>query len=202
MPIQKLTAKYSTSALLMDKEDLPNIHSFAPTELYSTKITLSAIGGLISIVLRLKIYILLMMILPLNEMLTIQTPLLLPIPVMELPPATIMITLLLLITLLLIMRQKLRLLNQHMQKKYLLKHLQPVAMEHQKRKLHWTIMMLSVRPVDSEAHNVKDVTSAVTVTVEGEGKIIADVPVNDEDVKEDDSEDKNSPSLPISWAFD
>jgi hypothetical protein len=54
-------------------------------------------------------------------------------------------------------------------------------------------MMLSVRPVDSEAHNVKDVTSAVTVTVEGEGKIIADVPVNDEDVKEDDSEDKNSP---------
>ena len=202
MPIQKLTAKYSTSALLMDKEDLPNIHSFAPMELYSTKITLSAIGGLISIVLRLKIYILLMMILPLNEMLTIQTPLLLPIPVMELPPATIMITLLLLITLLLIMRQKLRLLNQHMQKKYLLKHLQPVAMEHQKRKLHWTIMMLSVRPVDSEAHNVKDVTSAVTVTVEGEGKIIADVPANDEDVKEDDSEDKNSPSLPISWAFD
>ena len=202
MPIQKLTAKYSTSALLMDKEDLPNIHSFAPMELYSTKITLSAIGGSISIVLRLKIYILLMMILPLNEMLTIQTPLLLPIPVMELPPATIMITLLLLITLLLIMRQKLRLLNQHMQKKYLLKHLQPVAMEHQKRKLHWTIMMLSVRPVDSEAHNVKDVTSAVTVTVEGEGKIIADVPVNDEDVKEDDSEDKNSPSLPISWAFD
>ena len=59
-------------------------------------------------------------------------------------------------------------------------------------------MMLSVRPVDSEAHNVKDVISAVTVTVEGEGKIIADVPVNDEDVKEDDSEDKNSPSLPIS----
>ena len=136
MPIQKLTAKYSTSALLMDKEDLPNIHSFAPMELYSTKITLSAIGGLISIVLRLKIYILLMMILPLSEMLTIQTPLLLPIPVMELPPATIMITLLLQITLLLIMRQKLRLLNQHMQKKYLLKHLQPVAMEHQKRKLH------------------------------------------------------------------
>ena len=89
-----------------------------------------------------------------------------------------------------------------MQKKYLLKHLQPVAMEHQKRKLHWTIMMLSVRPVDSEAHNVKDVTSAVTVTVEGEGKIIADVLVNDEDVKEDDSEDKNAPSLPISWAFD
>ena len=54
-------------------------------------------------------------------------------------------------------------------------------------------MMLSVRPVDSEAHNAKDVTSAVTVTVEGEGKIIADVLVNDEDVKEDDSEDKNSP---------
>jgi hypothetical protein len=104
MPIQKLTAKYSTSALLMDKEGLPNIHSFAPMELYSTKTTLSAIGGSISIVLRLKIYILLMMILPLNEMLTIQTPLLLPIPVMELPPATIMITLLLLITLLLIMR--------------------------------------------------------------------------------------------------
>ena len=202
MPIQKLTAKYSTSALLMDKEDLPNIHSFAPMELYSTKTTLSAIGGSISIVLRLKIYILLMMILPLNEMLTIQTPLLLPIPVMELPPATIMITLLLLITLLLIMRQKLRLLNQHMQKKYLLKHLQPVAMEHQKRKLHWTIMMLSVRPVDSEAHNVKDVTSVVTVTAEVEGKIIADVPANDEDVKEDDSEDKNSPSLPFSWAFD
>jgi len=38
--------------------------------------------------------------------------------------------------------------------------------------------------------------------VEGEGKIIADVQVNDEDVKEDDSEDKNSPSLPFSWAFD
>ena len=203
MPIQKLTAKYSTSALLMDKEDLPNIHSFAPMELYSTKTTLSAIGGSISIVLRLKIYILLMTILPLNVMLTIQMPLLLPIPVMVLPPATIMITLLLLITLLLIMRQKLRLLNQHMQKKYLLKHLQPVAMEHQKRKLHWTIMMLSVRPVDSEVtHNVKDVTSVVTVTAEVEGKIIADVPANDEDVKEDDSEDKNSPSLPFSWAFD
>ena len=202
MPIQKLTAKYSTSALLMDKEDLPNIHSFAPMELYSTKTTLSAIGGSISIVLRLKIYILLMTILPLNVMLTIQMPLLLPIPVMVLPPATIMITLLLLTTLLLIMRQKLRLLNQHMQKKYLLKHLQPVAMEHQKRKLHWTIMMLSVRPVDSEAHNVKDVTSVVTVTAEVEGKIIADVPANDEDVKEDDSEDKNSPSLPFSWAFD
>ena len=59
-------------------------------------------------------------------------------------------------------------------------------------------MMLSVRPVDSEAHNVKDVTSAVTVTGEVEGKIIADVLVNDEDVKEDDSEDKNSPSLPFS----
>ena len=203
MPIQKLTAKYSTSALLMDKEDLPNIHSFAPMELYSTKTTLSAIGGSISIVLRLKIYILLMTILPLNVMLTIQMPLLLPIPVMVLPPATIMITLLLLTTLLLIMRQKLRLLNQHMQKKYLLKHLQPVAMEHQKRKLHWTIMMLSVRPVDSEVtHNVKDVTSVVTVTAEVEGKIIADVPANDEDVKEDDSEDKNSPSLPFSWAFD
>ena len=202
MPIQKLTAKYSTSALLMDKEDLPNILSFAPMELYSTKTTLSAIGGSISIVLRLKIYILLMTILPLNVMLTIQMPLLLPIPVMVLPPATIMITLLLLITLLLIMRQKLRLLNQHMQKKYLLKHLQPAAMEHQKRKLHWTIMMLSVRPVDSEAHNVKDVTSVVTVTAEVEGKIIADVPANDEDVKEDDSEDKNSPLLPFSWAFD
>jgi hypothetical protein len=38
-------------------------------------------------------------------------------------------------------------------------------------------MMLSVRPVDSEAHNVKDVTSVVTtVTAEDEGKIIADVP--------------------------
>jgi len=172
-------------------------------ELYSTKTTLSAIGGSISIVLRLKIYIPLMTILPLNVMLTIQMPLLLPIPVMVLPPATIMITLLLLTTLLLIMRQKLRLLNQHMQKKYLLKHLQPVAMEHQKRKLHWTIMMLSVRPVDSEVtHNVKDVTSVVTVTAEVEGKIIADVPANDEDVKEDDSEDKNSPSLPFSWAFD
>ena len=136
MPIQKLTAKYSTSALLMDKEDLPNIHSFAPMEQYSIKITLSAIGGSISIVLRLKIYILLMTILPLNEMLTIQTPLLLPIPVMELPPATIMITPRLLITLLLIMRHQLRLLNQHMQKKYLPKHLQQVVMEHQKRKLH------------------------------------------------------------------
>ena len=141
MPIQKLTAKYSTSALLMDKEDLPNIHSFAPMEQYSIKITLSAIGGSISIVLRLKIYILLMTILPLNEMLTIQTPPLLPIQVMELPPATIMITprlliTLLLITLLLIMRYQLRLLNQHMQKKYLPKHLQQVVMEHQKRKLH------------------------------------------------------------------
>ena len=60
-------------------------------------------------------------------------------------------------------------------------------------------MMLSVRPVDSEVtHNVKDVTSVVTVTAEVEGKIIADVPANDEDVKEDDSEDKNSPSLPFS----
>jgi hypothetical protein len=61
-------------------------------------------------------------------------------------------------------------------------------------------MMLSVRPVDSEVtHNVKDVTSVVTtVTGEDEGKIIADVPVNDEDVKDDDSEDKNSPSLPFS----
>ena len=59
--------------------------------------------------------------------------------------------------------------------------------------------MLSVRPVDSEVtHNVKDVTSVVTVTAEVEGKIIADVPANDEDVKEDDSEDKNSPSLPFS----
>ena len=86
--------------------------------------------------LRLKIYILLMTILPLNEMLTIQTPPLLPIQVMELPPATIMITPRLLITLLLIMRHQLRLLNQHMQKKYLPKHLQQVVMEHQKRKLH------------------------------------------------------------------
>merc|ERR1719328_1084526 len=50
MPIPKLTAKHSTSAQLMDKEAFPSTHSFAPTELSSTKTTSSAIGGLTSIV--------------------------------------------------------------------------------------------------------------------------------------------------------
>ena len=57
MPIQKLTAKYSTSVLLMDKGDLLNILSSAPTEPYSTKTTSFVIGGLTLIVLKLKTFI-------------------------------------------------------------------------------------------------------------------------------------------------
>ena len=57
MPTPKLTAKYSIFVLLMDKEDLPNTLSFAPTEPYSTKTTSFVIGGSILIVLKPKIFI-------------------------------------------------------------------------------------------------------------------------------------------------
>ena len=63
MPIPKLTAKHSTSAQLMDKEDFPNTHSFAQMELFSTKTTSSAIGGLTSIVPLLRNFTPLMKIL-------------------------------------------------------------------------------------------------------------------------------------------
>ena len=56
MPIQKLTAKYSTSVLLMDKGDLLNILSSALTEPYSTKTTSFVIGGLTLIAPRPKAY--------------------------------------------------------------------------------------------------------------------------------------------------
>lgn len=191
MLIPKLTAKYSTSVPLMDKEVLPNILSSAPTELFSTKTTLSVIGGSTLIALKLKIFILLMKILPLNVKQTLKLVLLMnhnldmellhllttTMPLMPLP-----------IT---IMLPQLKLQYQLTQLKKKLPHQLRVDMHHQMQKHPKTNTTLAVKDVTSVETSVKDETSVETATVTEEETTTAD-DQDAEDVKADDSVDKCS----------
>ena len=69
MLIPKLNVKSSIFVLLMVKEALPSTHSSVPTELFSTKTTLSVIGGSTLTVQKPKASTASMTTLPLNVML-------------------------------------------------------------------------------------------------------------------------------------
>ena len=94
MLIPKLNVKSSIFVLLMVKEALPSTHSSVPTELFSTKTTLSVIGGSTLTVPRPKAFTASMTTLPLNVMLWLVETMKLKAP-MEPPkkhPKTLTIT--------------------------------------------------------------------------------------------------------------
>ena len=192
MLIPKLTAKYSTSVPLMDKEVLPNILSSAPTELFSTKTTLSVIGGSTLIALKLKIFILSMKILPLNVKLTLKLVLLMN-QYLDMELLHLLTTTMPLVVLpITIMLPQLKLQYQLTQlKKKQLPHQLRVDMHHQMPKHPKTNTTLAVKDVTSVETSVKDETSVETATVTEEETTTAD-DQDAEDVKADDSVDKCS----------
>ena len=192
MLIPKLTAKYSTSVPLMDKEVLQNILSSAPTELFSTKTTLSVIGGSTLIALKLKIFILSMKILPLNVKLTLKLVHLMN-QYLDMELLHLLTTTMPLVVLpITIMLPQLKLQYQLTQlKKKQLPHQLRVDMHHQMPKHPKTNTTLAVKDVTSVETSVKDETSVETATVTEEETTTAD-DQDAEDVKADDSVDKCS----------
>ena len=196
MPIPKLTAKYSISVPLMDKEVLLNTPSSAPTEQSSTKTTSSVIGGSTSIVLKLKTFILLTKILQLNERPILKLVLLMNQyqDMVLLHPPTTTTLLVPLLTTIMLLQQKLQ--SQLMLlKKKLLPQLMVVT-EPQKLKHPKTNTTPAVKDVTSVEISVKDETSVETVAVTEEDKTTATTDDQDVvDVKADDSVDKCSMKL-------